>query len=768
MGGIGIDSQFDFSSPAMTTGRRHRPSNPVSSGMHPRVLASLTLGILVLCANKVATGAEFAAPWQRHVERAASLEDPLAERAARFLATHAPARDQALPGALLDENLALALQARREFTWARDVPEEIFLNDVLPYASLDETRERWRPALYAISKQIVKDAATAEEAAQLLNDQLFDVVGVHYNTGRKRPNQSPFESMKQGRATCTGLSILLVNACRSVGIPARVAGVAEWASTPGNHTWVELWDGEAWRFTGADEYDAKGLDRGWFVGRAAEAVAGSKDHGVWATSWRNTETPFPMAWARDDHSVHGIDVTARYMAADAPANNGLVRRSFRVWDQVGGERVVATLIFEHPEGWRTSIETRAGRADLNDMPSASFQPGSRIMLDVRTEDVALRTVLDVGNEATGVVNLHLKAQALTKVQAQELTQEIVAAHRERLRADRAAEIAEESITIGQHTMRFMVRTYGGEDEDLPLWISLHGGGGAPTEVNDRQWRNQITLYEPTHGVYVAPRAPTDTWNLWHQAHIDALLDRLIENMIITRGVDPDRVYLMGYSAGGDGVYQLAPRMADRFAAAAMMAGHPNEAKPLGLRNLPFAIFMGAEDAAYNRNVVARRWEESLGALRAADPHGYDHRVTIYPGLGHWMEGRDAEALTWMIERRRNAWPSRVVWYQDDVVGHRFYWLGVRPGDARKGHTVSAEVDGQTIALSATEEDAPTRLTLRLNDALVDLDQPIRISVNDRVVFEGRIIRTRGAIESSLEERFDPRSVATAVLEVELR
>jgi predicted peptidase len=65
------------------------------------------------------------------------------------------------------------------------------------------------------------------------------------------------------------------------------------------------------------------------------------------------------------------------------------------------------------------------------------------------------------------------------------------------------------------------------------------------------------------------------------------------------------IYLLGYSAGGDGVYQLAPRMADRFAAASMMAGHPNDSTPAGLRNLPFALFMGGDDAAHNRNGVAR-------------------------------------------------------------------------------------------------------------------------------------------------------------------
>ena len=275
------------------------------------------------------------------MEHAKGLGDPLAVRAASYLMEHAPARDRAIDAELLNENLELALLARSEFAWGASVPEEIFLNDVLPYASLDETRERWRPALYAMAKQIVKEAETAGEAAQLLNQRLFNIVGVHYNTGRKRPNQSPFESMKQGRATCTGLSILLVNACRSVGVPARVAGVAEWVSTPGNHTWVEVWDGERWRFTGADEYDARGLDRGWFVGRAAQAIAGSEAHAVWASSWSRTDAHFPMAWNRQDRTVGGIDVTTRYAPdqKEDEAQSATVTRFFRVWDRAGGERV---------------------------------------------------------------------------------------------------------------------------------------------------------------------------------------------------------------------------------------------------------------------------------------------------------------------------------------------------------------------------------------------------------------------------------------------
>ena len=140
-------------------------------------------------------------------------------------------------------------------------------------------------------------------------------------------------------------------------------------------------------------------------------------------------------------------------------------------------------------------------------------------------------------------------------------------------------------------------------------------------VNDQQWRNQIKLYTLEEGIYIAPRAPTDTWNLWHQGHIDDLFDRLIETFIATEGVDPNRVYLLGYSAGGDGVYQLAPRMADRFAAASMMAGHPNNANPTSLRNLPFAIFMGGEDKRVQPQHRGPRLGRSVAEAASGRPRG---------------------------------------------------------------------------------------------------------------------------------------------------
>ena len=277
-----------------------------------------------------------------------------------------------------------------------------------------------------------------------------------------------------------------------------------------------------------------------------------------------------------------------------------------------------------------------------------------------------------------------------------------ARRRTELRAERAAEVAAREIKDGDKSLRWLEREFNLAPEgERSLWISMHGGGGAPAEVNDQQWRNQIRLYAPPEGIVVAPRAPTNTWNLWHEPHIDRLFDRLIQDFIAVRGVHPDKVYLLGYSAGGDGVWQLAPRMADRFAAAAMMAGHTNGVNTLGVRNLPFAMFVGGADAAYNRNKVVAEKIAEFGRLRLEDPAGYEHLGRVYPGLPHWMDRKDAEALPWMAKFTRVAWPGKVVWVQTGVPHDRFYWLELPAGVAQPGQKIVATARVQSERLGTS-------------------------------------------------------------------
>ena len=357
------------------------------------------------------------------------------------------------------------------------------------------------------------------------------------------------------------------------------------------------------------------------------------------------------------------------------------------------------------------------------------------------------------------------AAPLTKEQTQQATVLLWEDYAEFIRETRQAEHAAKAIVLQDRTLRYDFRTFGDKPADgWSLFISLHGGGNADPSVNDEQWTNQMTLYQPDEGIYLCPRAPTDTWNLWHEAHIDPMFERLIGNLVVLEDVNPDRVYVMGYSAGGDGVYQLGPRMADHWAAASAMAGHPNDAEPLSLRNIGFTIHVGELDTDYDRNLVAQEWSDQLDQLEAADPGGYAHEVQIHGGKPHWMDLEDAVAVPWMAEFTRNPTPAKIVWYQDDITHERFYWLSVRSAQPMAATQIVATLEGQLITLESS--DVPS-ITVRLSDAMLDLDQQISILANGTERFAGTVSRTIATLSRTLQERGDPRLVFSAEVPVEL-
>ena len=368
---------------------------------------------------------------------------------------------------------------------------------------------------------------------------------------------------------------------------------------------------------------------------------------------------------------------------------------------------------------------------------------------------------------------------LSKAQAKQASDILLKDFRDRLTDQRKQEWTDKVIRLDNLEMKFDYRVFGKKPKTgRRLFISMHGGGGTAARVNDQQWRNQIGLYEPKEGVYLAPRAPTNTWNLWHQGHIDDFFTRIIEDAILFEDVNPNQIYIMGYSAGGDGVYQLAPRMADQIAAAAMMAGHPNNASPLGLRNIGFTLHMGGQDKAYNRNGIARQWKEKLAELQKNDPDGYEHEVTIHEKYGHWMNRDDRVAVPWMSKFTREPLPEKIVWFQSGRTHSRFYWLAVDKENRVGGSHVSVSVTGKISSKSNAESPMPAQfnidkadkiksLTIRLNDNFVDLDQPVTVVLPSGKKITKTPQRTIAGIYKSLSERFDPESVFSAEMTVAL-
>lgn len=720
-----------------------------------------------------------------------------------FLVANMPERDlKELTAAFLLEDIRVAHETLAQAPWSDRIPKEIFLNNILPYANINERRDAWRKDFRERFAPLIAEAKSPGHAAALLNQRLFPLVKVKYSTKRAKADQNPYESIESGLASCTGLSVLLIDACRSLGIPARFVGTPLWSDNSGNHSWVEVWD-DGWHFTGAAEPAGDQLDNAWFTGRAATAQRDVPRHAIYAVSFQKTPLRFPLVWDRSIDYVSAVNVTDRYtqIASRPPEGTNMV--SFRVIDPKSRARVEAQVRVTDDAGALVlEGKTRDERFDLNDHLHQYLFPGKTYQVTVEADDrrwtdrltvtptpqlvswnlpeatespaasdsdnpvSALDAYLQTPlNSRKPISEMAFAKMPLSPEQALEAERKLVGDLQAQRREERKAEWEAKVLQIGEAKMPFSYTVFGEAPEGgRSLYISMHGGGGAPKRVNDSQWENQKKLYRLEEGVYVAPRAPGDTWDLWHTAPIDALFDRLIEDMVLFENVNPDRVYLMGYSAGGDGVYQVAPRMADRFAAASMMAGHPNETSPLGLRNLPFTIHMGANDGAYNRNQTAQQWKEKLEALQAQDPEGYVHFVKLHEGKGHWMDRQDAEALPWMAKYTRNRYPKKIVWKQDDVVEPRFYWLAVEREGLADRALVVAEVQGQTIQI---RECDPKRLHLLLRDDWIDMSREIIVRRGDQVLVSAKVPRTIETIDQTLRERGDPKGAFWGKLTVDV-
>ena len=128
-------------------------------------------------------------------------------------------------------------------------------------------------------------------------------------------------------------------------------------------------------------------------------------------------------------------------------------------------------------------------------------------------------------------------------------------------------------------MKVITRVVGKAPEDgYPLFLVYHGGGYNPDgKMNDDQWKGMAERYDDVPGIYCSIRSVSDNESSGQIFSTDIswkFYDRIIENCILYMKANPNQVYIVGYSAGGNGVYQIAPRITDRLASATMSAGHP--------------------------------------------------------------------------------------------------------------------------------------------------------------------------------------------------
>ncbi|HUW58955.1 MAG TPA: sugar-binding protein, partial [Planctomycetota bacterium] len=269
----------------------------------------------------------------------------------------------------------------------------------------------------------------------------------------------------------------------------------------------------------------------------------------------------------------------------------------------------------------------------------------------------------------------------------------------------------------------------------PLVVNIHGYGGAGLTYD--LWcgitmRSADAEREARPGYLVAvPYGRGNTgWRGWGRGDVFHVIDAMKRDYKI----DPDRIYITGFSMGGYGTWYLSTRYPHLWAACGPYAGglgrydalKPEEAddwqkqlsaagsEMLVLKNLkclPTGIYHGIADAT----VSVRHSEEAFKRLREME---YNAVLTAPVRAGHDMSQGLRDGLTdWMLEYTRDAAPKEVVYAAWDLRHNRAYWVEIdeltvdyHPADVRAKFVEPGKID-----LTATNTN---RLTLTLPEKLM--------------------------------------------------
>ncbi len=198
-------------------------------------------------------------------------------------------------------------------------------------------------------------------------------------------------------------------------------------------------------------------------------------------------------------------------------------------------------------------------------------------------------------------------------------------------------------------------------QKYPLVFFLHGGVGVGND-NKRQFNggNEVPAKAITDPdvqakypcFFMAPQCPPESgWTSLFEGRLSettrlslAALAKLQQEF----SIDGNRLYVVGVSMGGHGLWSLVSRHPDMFAAAVPICSSGNPSNAGLLVHLPIWCFHGDADTL----VPVQNARDMIAAIRKA---GGSPKYTEYPGVGHnsYVNAfKEPELVPWIFSQKR--------------------------------------------------------------------------------------------------------------------
>ncbi len=302
-------------------------------------------------------------------------------------------------------------------------------------------------------------------------------------------------------------------------------------------------------------------------------------------------------------------------------------------------------------------------------------------------------------------------------------------------------------------------------KDYALVVCLHGAGFTGEAYLDR-WKSRL-------GEQYILACPTYPAGAWFTRRAEDLVLATVRNLQQRYRIDPNRIFLSGMSNGGIGAWLIGMHHAPLFAGLAPMAsGIDDVLFPFleNLRTTPIYIIHGSQDQVMPVE-LSRKLAGELKNL--GYPFIYrEHDRTHAMAGGHFFPREELPDLVkWFDHQRRTPVPKTVTVVRDASHLLPFGWVRIDATDQIASFSEDLidkrddSIRRRTYARLTAQVTGPNRIdvqtdhvrqyVLYLNDELVDLSQPVLITTNGQVSFEGVVAPQVDTLLRQARLRHDP-------------
>ena len=298
---------------------------------------------------------------------------------------------------------------------------------------------------------------------------------------------------------------------------------------------------------------------------------------------------------------------------------------------------LCSLVFGEPRDWTTAEGGKTIKADY--VKSADGKVTIRRSSDRRLFTIDLTTLSEADQEWVKAKELEVDEEKIAG-EGKEATEEFG-----KLLTGEWARTEGHGLKYRLFGERKMKRS---KDAGYPLVVWLHGRSG-DVMTGEEPWQANVFSSDENFRkrpcFIIAPQNPDQLG--WNGAKADGVVE-IVEELLKNLPIDPDRVYLAGYSMGGYGTFHILAQEPKLFAAGVPIAGGGNPGTASNFKKVPVWVFHGAKDPTVPVS-------QSQGMVEALKKERAEVKYTEYPDGDHGVVDqalKTKELHEWLFEQSR--------------------------------------------------------------------------------------------------------------------